>query len=189
MQMAFFFNQTRCSGCLTCVVACRQWHSIDRERTSWRRVETIEEGSFPDLRVSFLSLSCLHCENCPCIPSCPSSAMTKREQDGIVLVDPQKCLGGSTCGHCRKACPYAMPQFNPNQDCKMEKCNFCLDRLAQGRRPICVEACPMGALDSGPFDELSKGYGANREAEGFRFSEKANPSILFKGKDGYRRVK
>ena len=186
MQLGFFFDQTRCSGCLTCVIACRQWHSIDHDITKWRRVETIEEGSFPNLRVSFLSLSCLHCQNCPCISSCPTLAITKREQDGVVLVDPNKCVGGLSCGQCREVCPYGMPQFNPEQESKMEKCNFCSDRLAQGKRPICVEACPMGALDSGPLDELLKRHEDNREAGGFSFSRETNPSIVFKGKNGAR---
>ena len=159
MQMAFFFNQTRCSGCLTCVVACRQWHSADHDRLSWRRVETIEKGSFPDLRVSFLSLSCLHCQDCPAVPSCPTLAMTKRKKDGIVLVDPEKCIGSSACGNCRDACPYAIPQFNPGQNFKMEKCDFCVDRLSRGEPPICVEACPMHALDAGDLEEMKKKLG------------------------------
>lgn len=182
MQMAFFFNQTRCSGCLTCVVACRQWHSIDCDRLSWRRVETIEEGSFPDLRVSFLSLSCLHCHNCPCVSSCPTSAMTKRKQDGIVRVDPEKCLGGQVCGQCRDLCPYAIPQFNPNQDFRMEKCDFCMERLAEGKRPICVEACPMHALDAGDLEEMEKKHGEGRKAEGFDYSPETRPSVILKGK-------
>ncbi len=182
MQMAFFFNQSRCSGCLTCVTACRQWHSIDHDVGNWRRVETIEKGVFPHLRVSFLSLSCLHCQSPACASSCPTSAIMKREGDGIVLVDPEKCLGEPLCGHCKEACPYAIPQFNPDQDSKMEKCNFCCDRLDQGKRPICVEACPMGALDSGPFDAFLRRDEDHREAEGFSFSEEVNPSILFKRK-------
>jgi anaerobic dimethyl sulfoxide reductase subunit B (iron-sulfur subunit) len=182
MQLGFFFDQSRCSGCLTCVVACRQWHSVDHDAVTWRRVETIEKGSFPDLRVSFLSLSCLHCRNCPCIPSCPTSAITKREQDGIVLVDPSKCVGGLSCGQCREVCPYGMPQFNPEQESKMEKCNFCSDRLAQDKRPICVEACPMRALDAGDLEEMKKKHGMGTEAEGFHYFFETGPSIILRRK-------
>jgi anaerobic dimethyl sulfoxide reductase subunit B (iron-sulfur subunit) len=108
--------------------------------------------------------------------------MTKRKEDGIVLVDPEKCLGGSTCGHCGDVCPYNVPQFNPDQDFKMEKCNFCADRLAQGKRPICVEACPMHALDAGDLEEMGIKYGRGREAEGFHYSLETRPSVILKTK-------
>lgn len=182
MQLAFFFNQSRCSGCFTCVMACRQWHTHDREAMNWRRVETIENGIFPNPKVSFLSLSCLHCQTPPCASVCPTSAILKREQDGIVLVDQDKCLGECACSQCKEACPYGIPQFHPGDDFRMGKCDFCHDRLDQGKQPICVDACPMRALDAGPLDKLLKRYGHGTEAEGFTFSEEAHPSVLLKGK-------
>jgi anaerobic dimethyl sulfoxide reductase subunit B (iron-sulfur subunit) len=182
LQLGFFFDQSRCSGCFTCITACRQWHSIEYEVMSWRRVETVEEGTYPHLRVSFVSLSCLHCQNPLCALVCPTSAIFKRPQDGIVLVDPEKCLGEKNCGLCRNGCPYRIPQFNPHHDFKMEKCNLCPDRLDQGKRPICVDACPMHALDLGPLEELSKGEGYGQGADGFTFSQEACPSIVLKRK-------
>jgi anaerobic dimethyl sulfoxide reductase subunit B (iron-sulfur subunit) len=59
-------------------------------------------------------------------------------------------------------------------------CTFCLDRVAASKKPICVEACPMRALDAGPLDELKEKYGARQEAEGFIYSKKTRPSIIFK---------
>ena len=115
MQLAFFLNQSRCSGCFTCVMACRQWHTPDREVMNWRRVDTIEKGIFPNLKVSFLSLSCSHRQTPPCASVCPTSAILKREQDGIVVVDQDICLGDSACGQCREACPYGIPQFHPGR--------------------------------------------------------------------------
>lgn len=182
MQLAFFFDQTRCSGCLTCVIACRQWHSIDHDAVNWRRVEIIEKGTFPNLRVAFISFSCFHCGASPCVSSCPTGAVFKQERDGIVLINPEMCLGESSCGKCGKSCPYHIPQYNPDRDFKMEKCNFCHDRLSQGKRPICVDACPMSALDSGPVDELLKKYGNSQEMEGFTFFPDARPSLVLKGK-------
>jgi len=182
MQLAFFLNQSRCSGCFTCVMACRQWHTSDREAMNWRRVETFENGIFPNLKVSFLSISCLHCQTPPCASVCPTSAILKREQDGIVLVDQDKCLGECACGQCREACPYGIPQFHPGNDSRMEKCDFCHDRLDQGKQPICVDACPMRALDAGPLDKLLRRYGHDAGAEGFTYSEEAHPSVLLKGK-------
>ncbi len=181
-QIGFYFDQTRCSGCLTCILACKQWHSTEQDVMHWRHVETFEHGAYPDLKVTFLSYSCYHCETPPCVVQCPTSAITKREQDGIVLVDPERCSGGSTCGHCREVCPYAIPQFNPDQDFKMEKCDFCADRVAQGKRPICVEACPMHALDAGNLEEMRIKHGRDRKAEGFHYSLETRPSIILKAK-------
>ena len=182
LQHGFFFDQSRCTGCLTCIIACKQWHSVDYEAMNWRRVETVENGTFPHLKVSFLSISCLHCLTPPCVSACPASAIVKRQEDGIVVVDSEKCLGQPDCGLCEEACPYGIPQFNPGRDFKMEKCDLCLDRQEQGKQPICVDACPVHALDSAPLEELSKRYGSGTVAEGFDFSRKANPSIILRKK-------
>jgi anaerobic dimethyl sulfoxide reductase subunit B (iron-sulfur subunit) len=97
-------------------------------------------------------------------------------------VDREACLGKESCGRCSEECPYDAPQFGAEENAKMEKCDLCLERLTQGLKPICVAACPMRALDAGPMDELMKKYGEMREAEGFSFSSKLEPSIIFKVK-------
>ena len=100
----------------------------------------------------------------------------------MVLVDSEKCLGQPHCGVCKDACPYRIPQFNPDHDLKMEKCDFCLDRMGQGKQPVCVDACPMHALDVAPMTKLSSSYGDGKVADGFNFSNEANPSIVLKGR-------
>ncbi len=64
----------------------------------------------------------------------------------------------------------------------MQKCNFCLDRLEKGKEPVCVASCPMRALEAGPLEELKERYGEKRQAVGFAYSNKENPSIVFKPK-------
>jgi anaerobic dimethyl sulfoxide reductase subunit B (iron-sulfur subunit) len=61
-------------------------------------------------------------------------------------------------------------------------CNLCLDRLQEGKKPICVAACPMRALDAGPSEELETIYGDAKRAEGFVYSTELEPSIVFKPK-------
>jgi anaerobic dimethyl sulfoxide reductase subunit B (iron-sulfur subunit) len=181
MQIGFYFNQTKCIGCYTCVVACKDWYDIPAGPASWRWIVTIEKGKYPDPFVAFLSLSCLHCNSPSCIQSCPVNAITKREEDGIVMVDKQTCLGNVECAlFCSNACPYNAPQFGTEDDAKMQMCNLCVDRLADGKKPICVEACIMRALDAGPIDKLRAEYGDFREAEGFIYSTEVNPSIIIK---------
>lgn len=167
-------------GCCTCALACRQWHSTEREVLPWRWIETMEEGVFPEVRVSFLSLSCLHCASPSCLVVCPEEAIFKRESDGLVLVDQNKCVGEAECGLCEDACPYGVPRFNPAQGGKMEKCDLCALRLSLGQAPICVASCPNRALQIGSLETLAGLPGSSREATGFVFSTKVGPSIVFK---------
>ena len=93
MQLGFYFDQTRCTGCCTCVVACKDWHDVPAGPASWRRVITIEEGDFPNLFVAFLTTSCCHCDQPACISVCPVQAIYKGE--GQVLIDYKRCIN---CG-------------------------------------------------------------------------------------------
>ena len=188
-QMGFYLDQTRCTGCFTCSVACKDWHDIDAGPVNWMQVQTIEKGRFPELFVAYLALPCCHCKNPPCVTVCPVEAIKKREGDGIVRVDPEKCLGNVDCPTaCLNACPWDIPQFGPEENAKMQKCDLCLDRLEQGQQPICVESCPMYALDIGPLSELTAKHGGCNDAEGFRYSERSKPSVRFKPKREIRGI-
>lgn len=182
MQMGFYFDQTRCTGCYTCIVACKDWHDVPAGPASWRRVATIEKGEYPDVFVAFLATSCYHCDQPACAAACPAEAITKRKKDGIVVVDQKKCLGKDQCDLCIQACPYEAPQFGAESNAKMQMCNLCPDRLKEGKKPICVAGCPMRALDAGPLEELKALYGEARDAEGFDFSTELKPSVVFKPK-------
>lgn len=180
MQIGFYFDQTRCSNCLACMVACKDWHDIQAGPVFYRRVTTIEEGQYPDVRVRFLSTACHHCLEAPCVENCPNEAIVKRHTDGIVVVRPERCLGLSDCGICKEACPYGVPQFGPEPDSVMQKCDLCLDRWAEGKKPICVDACTMRALDAGPLEALESKYDTVKSTTGFTIFEGTEPSIRFK---------
>ena len=118
--------------------------------------------------VSYLVAMCYHCESPVCAAACLADAITKREDNGIVVVDTEACLGNIECKEkCRTACPYHAPQFGPEAGAKMRKCGFCLERWQGGKLPVCVESCPTRALDAGPLPEMEKKYGSVREASGF----------------------
>ena len=182
MQWGFYFDQTRCTGCFTCVIACKDWHDVPAGSSSWIRISVIEKGKYPDLFAAFLCTPCYHCLEPACLSACPAGAITKRQQDGVVLVDKGQCLGKESCGLCLESCPYEAPQFGDEENASMEKCDLCLERLAEKKKPICVDACPMRALDVGPMTELTVSYGNEREATGFKYSEDCNPSVVFKSK-------
>jgi anaerobic dimethyl sulfoxide reductase subunit B (iron-sulfur subunit) len=182
-QIGFYFDQTRCTGCYTCAIACKDWYDLQASSLNYLRVKGIERGKFPDVFVAYLTLPCFHCIDPACAKTCPVDAITKTQSDGSVVVNHKKCVGKDECGMiCYKACPWGAPQFGLEKNAKMQKCELCRERLAHGRKPICVEACPMYALDVNPLDKLQKKYGKFIEAEGFQYHNKLKPSVTFKPK-------
>ena len=185
MQTGLYFDQTRCVGCNACSVACKDWHDIDPGPENWLRFGYREDGDFPDLVVSYTISTCFHCEDPICADACPAGAIFKRQEDGIVIVDSEKCIGREECGSkCLTACPYDAPQFGPGNNARMHKCDLCLDRRLAGKQPACVESCYTRALDSGSLDDLKAQYGDVTEAVGFSYSKRTKPSIVFKPKKG-----
>ncbi|MBI4301531.1 MAG: 4Fe-4S dicluster domain-containing protein [Chloroflexi bacterium] len=178
MQLGFYYDQSRCIGCHTCSVACKDWNDVPPGLAAWRRMITLEQGAFPSVKVIFSGFNCFHCAQPACIPACPTQAIYKRQEDGIVVVNQNLCI--PNCQACLYACPYQAPQFREDGG-KMEMCNFCFERTARGMPPVCVEACPQRALDAGPLDSLKKRYRkASAWAEGYPDPARTQPSLLIK---------
>jgi anaerobic dimethyl sulfoxide reductase subunit B (iron-sulfur subunit) len=155
-QVFFYFDQSRCTGCGACAVACKDWNNVPAgAQAQWRRVYSFEAGRFPQVDVVHLCLSCCHCAEPACAKACPTGAIRKRAEDGAVLVNRDICRG---CRSCQTACPYGAPQY-AGGDYRMMKCTFCVDRQAQGLKPACVDACPYFALDAGTAEMLQSKYG------------------------------
>ena len=98
MQLGFYFDQTRCTGCFACAIGCKDWHDIPAGPANWMRILYCEEGRFPELFVSHVASPCYHCAEPVCSFVCPNEAITKRDEDGIVVVDREKCREEKTCG-------------------------------------------------------------------------------------------
>jgi len=153
-QYSFSFDADKCLKCWACELACQQWRGIKPGTVKLRQVTEVTRGSYPNVRRVFLSLSCRHCAKPPCAAACPTGAITKRSEDGIVVVESQKCIG---CRTCLEACPFGVPRYA--EDGTMQKCDMCLDRLAAGQRPICAETCPTGALFWDTLPEIARRAG------------------------------
>ncbi|MCP4385808.1 MAG: 4Fe-4S dicluster domain-containing protein [Hyphomicrobiales bacterium] len=152
MQLGFIHNNVDCIGCRACEIACKDKNGLP-PGPRFRRVQYIEGGTYPDVFVYKVNMSCNHCAEPACLPTCPTGAIFKRQSDGIVDIDSTLCIG---CRRCEAACPYGAPQYDPDTHTVM-KCNMCVDEIDAGRRPYCVMACMMRVLDIGPIDELKDG--------------------------------
>lgn len=160
-KLGFYFDQTRCNGCKACQVACADKNDL-APGVRWRRVVEYSGGTWavnghtftPNVFTYYTSVACNHCEDPACVAVCPTTAMHQGD-DGVVTVDPKKCIG---CKYCTWACPYGAPQYDAEVK-HMTKCDLCADYRATGQDPACVAACPSRALDWGPIDELRKEHG------------------------------
>jgi anaerobic dimethyl sulfoxide reductase subunit B len=146
-QLGFRLHLGRCVQCAACEVACKATNSVERG-VKWRNVSVHWEETPTRVINIALSQSCLHCAKPACVAICPSGAITKRKNDGVVTVDAAKCI---SCRSCEKACPYRIPKFGSNS--KMQKCNLCADRLDNNKQPICATICPADAIEVGDLQQ------------------------------------
>ncbi|QHB18333.1 DMSO/selenate family reductase complex B subunit [Mannheimia pernigra] len=181
-QYGFYIDSQRCTGCKTCELACKDYKDLSPD-VSFRRIYEFCGGDWKaegdawtqDVFSYYLSISCNHCDNPACASVCPSGAMHKRE-DGFVVVNQDVCIG---CQYCSMACPYGAPQFNQRTG-RMTKCDGCFERVEQGLKPMCVESCPLRALDLLPMDELREKYGNTKDVAPLPPSSYTNPNIALR---------
>jgi anaerobic dimethyl sulfoxide reductase subunit B len=186
MQYGFYFDQSRCIGCNACVVSCKQWHLLPPGPGKWIRVYQWESGFVGNIQLHFLAIPCYHCTNPVCAKACPNGAIYKEEQFGAVLINPQKCQGKKRCW---AACPYGAISFRPEGfGGRASKCTMCIDRLQEGKKPICVLSCSMRALEFGLFEELQNTFGKLRELLEMPSGNLTQPSVVFKQRHPKRQI-
>jgi len=162
VQYGMLIDTRRCIGCHSCTVACKAEYDVPLGSSrSW--VAYVEKGDYPNVSRNFLPQLCNHCSTPYCVPVCPTvpRATYKREEDGIVVVDSDLCIG---CKNCVQACPYEARFMNPVTGVA-DKCDFCVHRVSQGLTPACVETCIGGARIFGdlndPDSEISRMIATN----------------------------
>ncbi len=186
-------------GCRECTIVCHKIHNVPdfgnpKDEIKWIWKEDFE-AAFPtqdhaylptELKEKPVIVLCNHCDNPPCVRVCPTKSTWKRE-DGIVMMDMHRCIG---CRYCIAGCPYGSRSFNwrdPRPFIKeinpeyptrskgvVEKCTFCVDRLALGQPPACVEICPEKALI---FGDINTPDSEIREILKTRHSIRRKPSL------------
>ncbi|MDD5330686.1 MAG: 4Fe-4S dicluster domain-containing protein [Sulfuricella sp.] len=164
---AMVIDLNTCVGCNACMAACAMENQTPVWKNKWRTyVPEKEIGTSEMVRRRFFPHLCNHCDNPPCLTVCPTGATYKRA-DGIVLIDPDRCMG---CRACAMACPYDARYEVTYDDIKvgkefygelqrqspsMDKCSFCAHRLDKGMKPACVETCVGSARQFGDLDNPS----------------------------------
>ena len=169
MKLGLVVDLVTCVGCHACVTAWKQWNTsgtigpLSDERPhgkdpsgSWlNRIHSYEVGDSPHSKTVNMPMSCMHCETAECVTVCPTGASYKREEDGIVLIDQDKCMG---CNLCSWACPYGARELDTDSG-TMKKCTLCVDRIYDEqlpeaeRQPACVLTCPTSSRVFGDFDD------------------------------------
>ena len=147
MKMIFDLDMDRCCACGACAVACMDQNDIEiTEEPPLRKVFAMEGTNGH----AYISMACMHCEDAPCIVTCPVGCLSKDER-GLTVYDSTSCIG---CHSCAMACPFGAPTYN--RFGKMQKCDGCAERLSHGLEPACVRTCSLGALKVYTEEEYAK---------------------------------
>jgi len=178
---------SRCTACYCCFVACKDeyWdndyppYSAPQPKLGqfWVDLVKKERGTYPCIKVAYMPVLCMQCNDAPCVKAAKNGAVYKRP-DGIVIIDPQKAVGQKQIVD---ACPYHVIFWNEEKQLP-QKCTFCVHLLEEGKVPKCVQACPTQALIFGDLDnpesEVSKLLKSGK-AEFFHPEYKAKPNVCY----------
>ena len=153
-QYAIITDLNRCTGCLTCTVACKANNEVPIGNF-WIRTLRVGptpkadgSGDFPDVDMYYLPVQCQHCASPECVSVCPTGASVKND-DGTVTIDAETCIG---CQSCIPACPYGVRYLNEELNV-VQKCTMCAQLVSEGSLPACVQTCGGRARFFGDLDE------------------------------------
>jgi molybdopterin-containing oxidoreductase family iron-sulfur binding subunit len=201
-KFVMVIDLSKCANARKCVEACQEGHMLPKDH-EWMKLFLLQDDT--NTTKYWFPRPCFQCDKPMCVSVCPVGATYKRE-DGIVLVDNERCIG---CKFCMTGCPYSVRVFNwkdpevrlpegqvydperavPPVEGTVGKCVFCADKVRLGELPRCVAACPMGVLYFGDLleDTVTNGVETVRfsklmnDRAGYRYREELGtlPSVYY----------
>jgi Fe-S-cluster-containing dehydrogenase component len=201
-KFVMVIDLAKCKNARKCIEACQEGHLLPKDH-EWMKLFLLQDDH--DTARYWFPRPCFHCDKPMCVSVCPVGATYKRD-DGIVLIDNQRCIG---CKFCMTGCPYSVRVFNwqdpevkvpegfeydpelavPQVEGTVGKCVFCADKLRKDELPRCVSACPMGVLYFGDIleDTVTNGEETVRfskmmaDRAGYRYREDLGtlPSVFY----------
>jgi len=184
-QMAFVIDLKRCIGCDTCVIACKVENDVETGRFRLKVLDSNRDpifekpqGVFPNLSQHWLPTMCHHCIDAPCVSACPANTLWRRDEDGLVMLDTEKCIG---CQRCAEACPYDALSFDEVHG-TADKCTACAHRVAKEEAPSCALVCPTRAIHFGDIHDPASKVAqilATREYKVLAEGRGAKPQIYY----------
>ncbi len=179
-RYAMVVDVRRCIACHACSVACKSENAVPLG--VWRGwLKIVEKGTYPNVSRPVLPMLCNNCQNPICVRNCPTQATYQRE-DGIVMVDPHRCIG---CKYCIASCPYNVRYLNPMKKI-VQKCQWCNHRVEAGLQPACVNTCPTGAMALGdlrdPQSEVSS-FLVTNSVQVLKPDKDTSPQVYYIGAD------
>jgi tetrathionate reductase subunit B len=160
---AFVIDVGVCNGCYACQFACKDehagndWSPIAKPQPDsgqfWMRLDEHIRGTVPKVKMHFVPNPCMHCDDAPCMPACPIEGAIYKRDDGLVILDPERCTG---CKGCVDACPYGAIYFNDDLNLA-QKCTGCAHLLDGGEWTTtrCADSCPTEAIKFGEESEFA----------------------------------
>ena len=151
-KVGFLIDETRCTGCRACQIACKQWNELEAVHTEntgsyenppeihfdlYTRIAFREHEEGDSIHWAFTKEQCLHCGDPACVKACPSPGALVKTPEGIVIRNEDKCIG---CKYCMMVCPFLVPKWSEERQ-KISKCHLCYERVVNGLVPACAKTC------------------------------------------------
>jgi tetrathionate reductase subunit B len=184
MGKVFVIDVGICNGCYCCQISCKDehvgndWSPIAKPQPDtgqfWMKLNEYIRGTVPKVKMHYIPVPCMHCDEAPCIPACPTEGVIYKRDDGLVIIDPEKCTG---CKACVDACPYGAIFFNESLNIA-QKCTGCAHLLDGGewKVPRCADSCPTEAIKFGDESEFKD---LIAKAEVLKPESKTKPRVYY----------
>jgi Fe-S-cluster-containing dehydrogenase component len=197
--MGIYIDAKNCTNCHACEIACSDWNDIrpnewkvEAADVKWMDVLEMEEGNYENVSLTTFPVTCFHCEEPACVEAAPKHGVYKREEDGLVFIE-QSNLSEEDTEAIAEACPFDriqvseddMPATSGYPDGRPagmpQTCTACFDK--EEGKPVCVEACPVGAMEIGELSSLREEHPEAsqdllKEVFGADAVEKTKPAVI-----------